>query len=160
MLDWDNSPIRGQRTSIFGWESPVLYPPPEDTLMDSPWYKEFKNNFNPGFKNWTKLLPKLDLEFTDQYTGCYCGYWSLKAKSTSQEAISMIYNYLNQLLPVKVTTKMNSQRAQNDLKVNTYSTTICGTYDLRTYSMNFEKFVRIRLRNPGYLSVEKIFTHQ
>lgn len=128
--------------------------------MDSPWYKEFSNNFNPGFANWSKLLPKLDLEFTDQYKGCYCGNWSLKVKSTSQEAISMIYNYLKQLQALKVTTHMNSSCAQNDLKVNTYSTMICGTYDLRVYGQNLEKFIKIRLRNPGYLSFEKIFTHQ
>lgn len=160
MLDWDNSPIRGQRRSIFEWESPVLYPPPDENAMDSPWYKEFTNNFVPKYKNWSKLLPKLELEFTDQYTGCYCGYWTVNVKSTSQEAISMIYNYLSQLQALTVSSYMNSARAQNDLGVNTYFTIINGKYDLRTTGMDLEKFVRIRLRNPGYLSVEKIFTHQ
>lgn len=166
MLDWESSPLRLRNGSDFVLfdltESPILSPSPEEdlTTMDSPWYKEFRNNFTPTFRGWNRLLPRLELEFTDQYQGCYQGHWSVNIKSHSQEAISMIYNYLKQLDAFKVTSHMNSACAQNDLKINTYSTTLTGTYDLRVFRMDFERFIRLRLRNAGYLSFEKIFTPQ
>lgn len=163
MIDWDSSPIRnpnGSDFELFDSESPILYPLIEDNQMDSPWYKEFKNNFNPGFRAWNKHLPRLELEFTDQYTGCYCGHWTVKIRSNSQEAISMFYNYLKQLDALKLNTHFNSSRAENDMRVAVYSTTLAGTYDLKIFRMDFEKFVRLRVRNANYLSFEKIFTPQ